>query len=196
MAPSCGPHLSTVELPSQWSSFQGEGHGNLDLLAELVKWNPVALGFPNVFNKIFALRRVLNQAGEEDLDRVDGECVTLANGQEKLIARGEKRDAEKALYNIRSVWIQRMLPGHTVGGPLKVRTRRGRPHKLRLLLSTGNLPGLSIFSPGRCRKARWRRTRYNALNRRRRTTSGMKSWNPHSSMLCNNTLLTIFALST
>jgi hypothetical protein len=25
LAPSCGPHLSTVELPSQWSSFQGEG---------------------------------------------------------------------------------------------------------------------------------------------------------------------------
>jgi hypothetical protein len=25
MAPSCGAHLSTVQLPSQWSSFRGEG---------------------------------------------------------------------------------------------------------------------------------------------------------------------------
>src|SRR5215472_4881638 len=28
MAPSCGAHLSTGELPSQWSSFRGEGQGH------------------------------------------------------------------------------------------------------------------------------------------------------------------------
>ncbi|CAE6782061.1 hypothetical protein NSPZN2_40804 [Nitrospira defluvii] len=26
MAPSCGAHLNTGELPSQWSSYQGESH--------------------------------------------------------------------------------------------------------------------------------------------------------------------------
>jgi hypothetical protein len=33
MAPSCGAHLSTVQLPSQWSSFRGEGQGNEQLVS-------------------------------------------------------------------------------------------------------------------------------------------------------------------
>src|SRR4026209_1847013 len=31
MGPSCGPHLSTGELPSQWSSFRGEGQYDRNL---------------------------------------------------------------------------------------------------------------------------------------------------------------------
>jgi hypothetical protein len=93
---------SAARITTQLDEWQRTG--NLDLLAELVKWNPVALGFPKVFKKIFALRRVLNQAGEEDLDGGGG--VTLAPGQEKLLARGEKRHAEAALVNILSVWIR------------------------------------------------------------------------------------------
>ena len=88
-------------LLDEWGST-----GNHARLAELVKWNPVALAYPKVFKQIFALRRMLNQAGAED------------------IAGGQKRDSEEALHNILSVWIQRMLPGYTVG-PVKVKKRRG-----------------------------------------------------------------------
>src|SRR4026207_2557395 len=53
MGPSCGPHLSTGELPSQWSSFRGEGHRSRRIDCVVLEVGlPDDSGFPTLVNLV------------------------------------------------------------------------------------------------------------------------------------------------
>ncbi len=102
--------------------------GDIEKLAQLLQNQPYAIAHPVVFRQIAHLSELLRMTGAEVLP-VLYEIGASIDPDEPILPAGAKQAAREALQRLLSVWVGRMLPGHTVER-VKSPKRRGRKRKM------------------------------------------------------------------